>query len=83
MKYLRYTETDCKEYLIQAYAKSLMNYFATPLLASEFISSEIVEKWEQSIYRKMFLLPRDIKGSAITNLCRRSAPAKIVVSKAA
>ena len=60
-----------------------MNYFAAPLMAANYISGETVERWEQSIYRKMFLLPNDIKGKAITNIGRKSAPAKEVVSRTA
>ena len=80
---LRYNTLDSREYIIQAYAKSLMNYLAAPLVAANYINGKTVESWERLIYRKMFLVPFDVKGEAIVNLCCRSKPARDVVSQTA
>lgn len=60
-----------------------MNYFGAPLLAANYIAEKDIDRWEQYIYRKMFLVPFDVKGEAITNLCRKSNPAREVLSRTA
>jgi hypothetical protein len=53
---------QCKDYLVEVYANSLIIYATAPMMAAEVIRRKEVEKWEKMAYRKMNLLPRDING---------------------
>lgn len=44
---MRGLSLESKEHILQAYAKSLLNYFGAPLLAAGYISTKVVEKWEE------------------------------------
>ena len=74
-------ELKCKEYLISAYSRSLINYFAPPLIAAGYINEKTVDDWEKFVFRKMMMLPADIKGASIVNLARIAPPASLNACK--
>jgi hypothetical protein len=76
---LRYAEPIVREEVMGAYIRQLLIYFATPLVAADLITSEKVDRWEEELYRKLYLLPTDLKRTAIVNTVRRRRPASKVI----
>jgi hypothetical protein len=71
---LRYASLSIKEKLMQAYIRSLLIYFTTPLVASGLIKPDTIESWEREHYRKLHLLPCDVKRDFVVNLVRNTEP---------
>ena len=80
---LRYAAPQVKEEVLGAYVRQLLIYFSTPLVVAKAIKLEAVDRWEEEIYRKMYLLPKDLKRSAIVNIARQRAPASDIVKELA
>ncbi len=68
---------------MQAYVRSLLIYFTTPLVASGQMKPEQVESWEREHYRKLHLLPCDLKRGFIVNLVRNTDPTSQTVERLA
>ena len=43
------------------------------------IKLNVIDSWEKELYRRMYLLPRDLKRDAITNVARRRDPTSTIV----
>lgn len=80
---LRQVDVDLKEIIMTAYVRSLLLYFATPLVTARLISAQSAEKIEREYLREVHLLPRDIKREAIVNVAQFLRPAGETVAKLA
>lgn len=78
---IKESHSGVKEALIAFYAKSHIIYFATPLVAAGLWDQRQVEVIESNCFRNTYMLPHDIKGSAITNIARNQKPAWNVVER--
>lgn len=67
---LRGVSLEVKEHLILSFARSLMLYFGTPLVAARIWDAATVESIERRIYRRVHLLPNDVNGGLIVHISR-------------
>lgn len=65
---LRSCSTVVKEQVLNSYARSLLIYFGTPLVAAEIWKQQDVDALEKQLFREMLLLPNDIGGDLILNV---------------
>ena len=80
---IRFAETIVKEEVMGAYIRQLLIYYGTPLVATKLINARQIDRWEEELYRKLYLLPKDLKRAAIVNTVRRRDPTSEVVTKLA
>ena len=80
---LRGASLEVKQALLNTFTRSLLIYFASPLIAAEMIKADQVERWEREILRKLHLLPRDIDRKLIVNLVRIAELAARVTTRIA
>ena len=66
-----------------AYIRQLLIYFGTPLVAAKVITLNKIDQWEEELYRRLYLLPRDLKRTAIVNVARRRDPTSTIVHELA
>ena len=80
---LKLADPGVKDLALGCFARSLLIYFGTPLVAAELIGKNEILKIEEGLYREIYLLPRDIKGTLITNVAQNQKSAWISISRLA
>ena len=60
--------TDTKEAILTAHARSLLFYFGTPMRAAGLWGLSDLQRIENGIYRKAHRLPRDIRSADLYNV---------------
>ena len=72
---VRKVEINGKEQILISYARSLMIFYATPLVAAKMLRKEDITRLEEQFLREIYVRPRDIKGSLIRNVAENVKPA--------
>lgn len=74
---------EVKEQVLISYCRTLLLYFAVPLMVGEVWSGKVVEDLERQFHRKINRLPSDISGDAIVNISRQLQPAAELATRRA
>lgn len=75
--------SEVQESLLNAYARSLLHYFATPMRAANIWRDKDIIRIESQLYRDIHSIPRDIKSSVILNVTQHLEPAAAKINKKA
>ncbi len=65
---VRGVNTDVKEHITNAFTRSLLFYFATPMIAAGLWDTQTVAKIEGTMYRKTHCIPNDVRTADVYNV---------------
>ena len=71
------------EQIINAFARSLLIYIGTPMVAAGIWKRQDVDRKERQVFKKMAMVPNSVNPEIITNLMREKRPAWTVIEKLA
>ena len=71
------------EQIINSFARSLLIYIGTPMMAAGLWSRQDIERIERQVFKKMAMVPNNINPDIITNLMREKQPAWVVIERLA
>ena len=59
---------EVKEQILNSFARSLILYFGTPLVATGLMTKTCIQSLENEIFHEIYLAPRDIDRNIIIKL---------------
>lgn len=80
---VKFVDSDIKEHMICAYARSLIIYHGTPLVAAKVWKQQDIESLERRSYRKAYGLSHDIGGVTMMNVASSQEPVWKVIERLA
>ena len=80
---LRFVKHHILEQIINSFARSLLIYIGTPMVAAGLWNRRDVDHIEKQIFKKMAMVPNNINPDLVTNIMREKQPAWLVVERLA
>ena len=80
---MRFVNSFVMEQIQNAYARSLIIYVGTPMVAAGLWKRKNIEEIERQTFKKMAMVPNNINAKVIANLVREKEPVWSVVDRLA